>query len=360
MSDKQIGQKFILEKLERLSKPVIVSSSTKKVLTIEDEIFNRLMSRKFRKYAASDKLKNRMKEAIAYRVANKLPIKITFMQGGFKLWRLDESPEVDWAELFALMFYSEWLSRVCAVYEHGVDVEIYIMGYIMERISNYTREETLAYQNSFHTIIDFVSKYVPANLKMRLTTMNDRYGSEKEFWELLDTTVSKYKTAEEIILPPEHIKSLELNYRPKQGEVLGSMWREENARIHDAYVKMDSERAWNERKTEIIAVTDGRGWDYGLLMGSTKDSIVKYWVGVGALREKGNTFMPTVLSPSQLANADVTIQDININGLNGKNFKKLRLVKNALPTTSGFARAGVYARPDYCANIQVCSPPEPL
>jgi hypothetical protein len=28
--------------------------------------------------------------------------------------------------------------------------------------------------------------------------------------------------------------------------------------------------------------------------------------------------------------------------------------------TSGFARAGVYARPNFCADFQMCSPPEHL
>ena len=328
MNDKQVGQKFVLAELERLSKPVNVLSSNKKVLTIEDEIFNRLMSRKFRKYAATDELRQRIKESIAYRVAKGMPISVTFMQGGFKLWRLDEAPEVDWAELFAFMYYSEWLSNVCAVYEPGVVLEVYVMDLIMEVISNYTREETLAYKTSFRTIIKFLTKYVPSNLKLQLTDICDRYGSEEEFWKVLDIAVSKYKKAEDIILTSEEIKMLELCYRPKQGEVLGVMWREENAHIHHAYVQMDSEKAWREREAEIIAIPAHKGWNFGLHMGSTKDSIVKYWVGVGALRPREGTYMTTILSPSQLANADTTIQDMNIEGLDGKNFRKLRLIKN--------------------------------
>ena len=33
---------------------------------------------------------------------------------------------------------------------------------------------------------------------------------------------------------------------------------------------------------------------------------------------------------------------------------------NALHTTSGFTQAGVYARRQFCADIQVCSPQELL
>ena len=31
-----------------------------------------------------------------------------------------------------------------------------------------------------------------------------------------------------------------------------------------------------------------------------------------------------------------------------------------LPTTSGFTQAGVYARRQFCANLKVCTPQEPL
>ena len=43
-----------------------------------------------------------------------------------------------------------------------------------------------------------------------------------------------------------------------------------------------------------------------------------------------------------------------LQNLNDKNDEK------NLPITSGFARAGVYARSNICADIQVCSPHEHL
>jgi hypothetical protein len=41
-------------------------------------------------------------------------------------------------------------------------------------------------------------------------------------------------------------------------------------------------------------------------------------------------------------------------------FSKRDKWKNALPLTRGFTQAGVYARRNICANLQVCRPPEPL
>jgi len=34
--------------------------------------------------------------------------------------------------------------------------------------------------------------------------------------------------------------------------------------------------------------------------------------------------------------------------------------KNGLLLTSGFTQAGVYARRQFCADLEVCRPPEPL
>ena len=41
-------------------------------------------------------------------------------------------------------------------------------------------------------------------------------------------------------------------------------------------------------------------------------------------------------------------------------FKEKEDTKNCLQTTSGFARAGVYARRHFCTDFQACRPPEPL
>ena len=50
------------------------------------------------------------------------------------------------------------------------------------------------------------------------------------------------------------------------------------------------------------------------------------WVGVGALKPKDDSFRQLVLSPSQLANAIFDWQELNIDGLESKNFKKIRVL----------------------------------
>jgi len=40
--------------------------------------------------------------------------------------------------------------------------------------------------------------------------------------------------------------------------------------------------------------------------------------------------------------------------------KKREIATNALPITSGFTQAGVYSRRQFCGNLEVYRPPEPL
>jgi hypothetical protein len=61
-------------------------------------------------------------------------------------------------------------------------------------------------------------------------------------------------------------------------------------------------------------------------LGTTKSLIVKFWVGVGALKADGDSYKMLVLSPKQLADAECVFEDVNI-GLDGKNFKKVRVIK---------------------------------
>ena len=43
-----------------------------------------------------------------------------------------------------------------------------------------------------------------------------------------------------------------------------------------------------------------------------------------------------------------------------RNFGRRIDTKNAQPLTSGFTQAGVYARRQFCADLEVCRSPEPL
>lgn len=61
-------------------------------------------------------------------------------------------------------------------------------------------------------------------------------------------------------------------------------------------------------------------------IGTTKTSVVKFWVGVGALQKREDSFIETILSPSQIEKSKFVWESTTIKGLEGKNFKKIRVV----------------------------------
>ena len=66
-----------------------------------------------------------------------------------------------------------------------------------------------------------------------------------------------------------------------------------------------------------------------IAVGTTKDSIAKFWAGVGALEPRDDGFRQLVLSPSQLAAATYDWQNVQLDGPAGKNFGKIRVLSAA-------------------------------
>lgn len=142
------AQEYIQTKLNYLARPIGKESpsSTDELATA---IFNSLMSKKFRKYSANDELQQHIRNAIRINIKNKEPINITFLHGAYKLWRLDESPEADWAELFSLMYYSNWVKPICELYEPGVWFDFFVDDYIINRLDNIPMSDIRLYISSY-------------------------------------------------------------------------------------------------------------------------------------------------------------------------------------------------------------------
>lgn len=114
-----LAQDYIKTKLEELKNPLGLQCPRGRDELVE-VIFRLVMSKKFRKYTANDDLQSHIKNAIRVNVEKNEPINITFLHGAYKLWRLAEAPEADWAELFSLIYYTNWVKPICEVYGPGV------------------------------------------------------------------------------------------------------------------------------------------------------------------------------------------------------------------------------------------------
>ena len=137
------AQEYLRTKLTDLKKPIGLEKPKGNEELIE-AIYRLLLSKKFRKYSATEQLQEHIKSAIRLNVGNQQPINLTFTQGAYKLWRLEEAPEADWAELFAAMHYTRWLNPICQIYKPGVWLDFFVDDLILPKLNDISLEESNA------------------------------------------------------------------------------------------------------------------------------------------------------------------------------------------------------------------------
>ena len=324
------AQEYIQTKLDELNSLIGLRKPQGKDELVEF-IYNNLMSKKYRKYSANESLQNSIKKAIKLNVEKNQPINITFLHGAYKLWRLDESPETDWAELFALMYYSNWVKTICEIYEPGVWFDFFVDDYIVNRLNNIPMSDVQTYINSYQALIDFLKPFQPGNLKMSITTVGSQFPSEAAFEKSLQNNLKKLNADQNGELPKlDDAKRamVELNTKPTADQLKNPNWREKVFNLHNAYLATKAEAGYHkDRPEKILAFTQPLPSGTTISVGTTRSSIMKFWVGVGVLKPKDKSFKQIILSPNQLKKSKFEFENINIKGLSGKNFKKIRILR---------------------------------
>jgi len=322
------AQEYLEAKLEELKQPVTIDVPEDKE-QLANSIFKLLMSKKFRKYAATPELQEHMLSAIKLNIENNEPINLTFLHGAYKLWRLEESPEADWAELFSLMYYSNWVKPICAIYKPGVWFDFFVDDLIIPILDNVDPEGIAKYTASYQNVMNFLKPYQPSNLKMTITPVGSRFSSTEAFNESLRLNIEKTKSSLENGLPvltDADKAMIELNTKTSEEQKQDAQWREKVLLTHNAYMLTKAEPGYHNQPTKIKVFTQPLPTGMVIAVGSSKDSIAKFWVGVGALRPRDGSFRQLILSPNQLTEAKYTWEDIQLAGLEAKNFGQIRIL----------------------------------
>ena len=287
-------------------------------------IFKTLMSKKFRKYKASPELIVHIKNAIKLNIEQKKPIDITFPHGAYKLWRLEEAPEVDWAELFSMMYYAKWLKPMCEIYKPGIIFNFFVDDLIVPIMDNIKAEEVNAYLNSQKNLIGFLEKYLPQNMKITVTRVGGLFESPKVFYELLEKSIEELSKKNPIFTEYD-LQMTELNVRPTDEQLKDPKWREKVRLIHDAYMIVKRSVGYYPKPDKILVFSQQLPSGRFLAVGTTKTSIAKFWVGIGALKKTVDGYQEYVLSPSQIEKTKFFQENISIEGLSGKNFNRINI-----------------------------------
>jgi len=287
---------------------------------LEEAILAKVLSKKFRKLKADDATLELCKKAIHYAVANKKPVKFNSLFGGNKLWRFDEAPEPDWAELFNFIYSARWMKSIAGVYEYGAEFEYHSQDVAVMRLNNLTRSETEQYSLVFRELLDWFQKFLPENVYITYKRQIDKYADMAEYDKEIDETKAatlaknggKFPELDEA-----QRAATELNVRLKPGQDDDPQWREKVEWEHQALFETPTLLPYLEDETMIP--TCPTFYEGLVVTGSTKYSLAKFWAGVGALRPNGGDFEDLVLTPKQLEGADFDWEDVDL-GIGGGEF----------------------------------------
>lgn len=321
------AQDYILSTIEALRVPIVPEDIGSTLL--EKAIFAKVMSKKFRKLKAADEAVQIAKRAIHLAVAANKPIRIFQMFGGNKLWRFEEAPEIDWAELFSLVYFLQWCRSIASVYEPGVVFEYFSQDVSVERLNNVPRSETNRYSETFREMIKWIEPYLPPNIKIVYTRNYELFADPAQYDKEVEVAKQEILEKNGGQLPEltEAMKAAtELNVKLKPGQDKDPEWREKVELEHQAIFQTKTLREYSDNPD--ILWTCPTYYADSVVTGSTKSSMAKFWAGVGALRPRGEKYNELVLTPKQLEAAKFTWEEVMIPGLKGKNFTRVRVLKN--------------------------------
>jgi len=323
------AQEYLESKLNDLKMPLGFKVPADKE-KLAEAIFKIVMSKKFRKYSANSELVEHIKNAIRVNIEDNKPINLTFLHGAYKLWRLEESPEVDWAELFSLAYYTNWLRPICEIYEPGVWFDFFVDDLIVPKIDNIDIKDIETYINSYQKLIDSLKAYQPPNFKMTITRVGDQFESPAAFDASLEKNVQKLQSTLPGGLPKldeRQLAMVELNVKTNADQLKDPKWREKVHLIHDGYMATKAEPGYHKNRPEkILVFSNLLPSGTVIAVGTTKDSVMKFWIGAGVLKPRDDSFRQIILSPSQLETAHFKWETVEL-GLPGKNFHKIRVLE---------------------------------
>lgn len=320
------AQEYIQKKLDALKQPAPGADGLKG--TPEEIIYGRLMSKKFRKLKAGQPCVEITKRVVEKAVRDQTPILVTECFGGNKLWRFDEAPEIDWAEVFSLIYFMEWMKYVAAVHKPGVIFDYFSQDLAVERLDNLTRAELEAYNTTFQAMIKWIKPYLPENITIAYRRHREMFDDESKYDIELAEAQQRYLDEHDGGLPvlTDEMKArTELNVRLLDGQDKDPQWREKIELQHQAIFMTPTLRTYLDFPDMIW--TCPTYYEDSIVTGSTKKSMAKFWAGVGALERSGDEYNELVLTPKQLEAADFTWEDLSFPGLSGKNLSKIRVLK---------------------------------
>ncbi|MEM9453163.1 MAG: hypothetical protein AAGF11_03230 [Myxococcota bacterium] len=274
----------------------------------QDTLFRHITSKKFRKWRVRPKAAGMIRTLVEQAVREERPLRFTFNFGGYKHWSLPTFPRAAWEEFFMLLHYLSYLRPIAECHAPGVSLEFLSCDVIIERANNVAHGFQEQYLSSLRELFAFFTELFPARLSLKLVRIvPDLYADVAEMHEDFEAArhrvMAKLEDRAASKLDKKLAKSnFNICWDGKEPwHTLDPEARQR--RIHESLILAESigkvarrERFDGLGQTIRLFCTPFR---YNVAIGTTRASITKFWTGVGVVEQRGERFIPRVLSPSQ-------------------------------------------------------------
>lgn len=311
-----------------------VTKEDEKIITfegIETFIFRKLSRSTFKASSMPDEFEAQVKEKIQKSVAAKKPIHVTVPFGGYKKWQLPTAPLPDWAEVFNIVLLREYLAPIAAAYEHGVMLQYVSDEIFISRMNNYPQEDVDAYNDQFEQLIQFFQEYLPRNFGLTFSKIRDEISQEEILKRFDDTILRLRKEWAELSDETREyrIQKAERNYRGDLSILSNEEKYEvllDSTMIHDAFIEGEWEQGVTWAFGEFMIPVGFRyTGSWGIHLRSSRSSTVQFWIGVGALQQKPEGYLPTILTYNQYQTVERQLKEEQVEVFSEK-FPNLRSI----------------------------------
>ncbi|MDP3964873.1 MAG: hypothetical protein Q8Q20_04455 [bacterium] len=331
-------QDFLRQKIQSCAIYLLTDSDQRRLAEegVEKFIERALLSKKFRKWKVGEEYQAEIRQNIHFSVSKNLPIKLTFFFGGYKLWRFESSPEVDWAEFFAIAYYLSYAAPIAAAYQPGVVLQFWAAHpSIMSRQSNIPENDCQKYRQSLEKLLEQFRPYLPENIKAELHSFAELYPNDDEYTKELESLIAQvneeYLTSWPEARKEKKARTSNLNIQWKGAEnweVLSEEEKNEKVRlgpvVHDGYCRLSRVNNAIKGKGRFNLTATPLPKGDSIPIGTTRPSVTKFWTGFGILSKKGDTYSDRILSPQQFETVKNQPHDVVASDLIPlKNFRRI-------------------------------------
>ncbi len=339
-------KKYLKNRIENCSKYELTKED-QKILDkegIEEYIFRKLMSKKFKKWAVSEVSQQQVRDTIHRCVVDNKPLRFTQRFGGNKLYRLPSSPEPDWSEFFTITYYAQYMARIAAIHKPGVEFDFSSGDIVVNIANNLPKKDTDLYFNSFENILNTIRPYFVNNFDMKISSKAAMFNNVQEFMDEKDKLIEQARKEfkDDSQLEKDKLEDAEKNIQWKGEEDWSELKVEErNNKIRRAAeiiqimyrIPRVKEYLLTPYSIAVFATLMNPPFP-SVTIGSTKYSTAKFWFGIGVMAKNKDGFAEYVVTPKQWEQIkDQEHEIIKMDLILLKNFKQILVYPNKFDFT---------------------------